>query len=49
MSQDREFQLALYHILMDVHLVNGILTCPVTAREFVVENEIPNLLLEEEE
>jgi multifunctional methyltransferase subunit TRM112 len=46
---DNTFLLALYHVLMNVHLVQGVLTCPVTGREFAVQNEIPNMVLEEEE
>jgi len=46
---DSTFLVALYHVLMNVHLVQGILTCPVTGREFPVQNEIPNMILEEEE
>ena len=49
LATERSFLLALYHILMNVHLVQGILTCPVTGREFPVQNEIPNMMLEEEE
>ena len=49
MSQDAEFLKALYHILMDVHLVQGMLTCPVTGREFPVRNEIPEIMLNEDE
>ena len=46
---ERSFLLALYHILMNVHLVQGVLTCPATGREFPIQNEIPNMMLEEEE
>lgn len=49
LAQDDEFCKALYHILMNVHLVQGMLTCPATGREFPVVNEIPNMILEEEE
>jgi multifunctional methyltransferase subunit TRM112 len=49
LAHDDEFLKALYHILMNVHLVQGMLTCPVTGREFPVVNEIPNMLLEEDE
>ena len=47
--QDPAFLQALYHILMNVHLVKGMLTCPVTGREFPVTDGIPNMILEEEE
>ena len=47
--QDPNFLRALYHILMNVHLVKGMLTCPATGREFPVQDGIPNMMLEEEE
>mmetsp|Transcript_11811 Transcript_11811/g.18136 ORF Transcript_11811/g.18136 Transcript_11811/m.18136 type:complete len:136 (-) Transcript_11811:258-665(-) len=47
--KDEDFLRALFHVLMNVHLVNGILTCPVTGREFPVMDGIPNMMLEEEE
>jgi multifunctional methyltransferase subunit TRM112 len=34
---------------MNIHLVQGMLTCPVTGREFPVTDGIPNMMLEEEE
>lgn len=34
---------------MNVHLVKGMLICPVTGREFPVTDGIPNMVLEEEE
>lgn len=49
LSEDKAFLKALYHILMNVHLIKGMLTCPVTGREFPVTDGIPNMMLEEEE
>jgi multifunctional methyltransferase subunit TRM112 len=49
MANDQAFLEALNHILFHVHLVQGMLTCPVTSREFPVQNGIPNMLLQEEE
>jgi multifunctional methyltransferase subunit TRM112 len=49
MANDPTFLQALYQILMNVHLVKGILTCPVTGREFAVSDGIPNMILKEEE
>ena len=49
MANNPEFLKALYHILMNVHLVQGMLTCPITGREFPVTDGIPNMMLEEEE
>jgi multifunctional methyltransferase subunit TRM112 len=49
LAEDPAFLQALYHIIMNVHLVKGMLTCPVTGREFPVQDGIPNMMLEEEE
>jgi multifunctional methyltransferase subunit TRM112 len=49
LAEDPLFLRALYHILMNVHLVKGMLTCPVTGREFPIQDGIPNMMLEEEE
>lgn len=49
LAKDEGFLSALFHVLMNIHLVNGILTCPVTGREFPVMDGIPNMMLEEEE
>ena len=49
MVNDATFMQALYHVLMNVHLVRGILTCPVTGREFPVVEGIPNMMLEEDD
>ena len=49
LAESPAFLQALYHILMNVHLMRGMLTCPVTGREFPVIDGIPNMMLEEEE
>lgn len=49
MVDNTEFLKALHNILMNVHLVQGMLTCPVTGREFPITDGIPNMMLEEEE
>lgn len=49
LANDDTFLTALYHVLMNVHLVQGMLTCPATGREFPVRNEIPEMVLEEDE
>lgn len=49
LAQDPAFLQALYHILMNVHLVKGMLTCPASGREFPVTDGIANMMLEEEE
>ena len=49
LAEDPNFLRALYHILMNVHLIKGILTCPATGKEIAVTDGIPNFMLEEEE
>mmetsp|Transcript_5935 Transcript_5935/g.8391 ORF Transcript_5935/g.8391 Transcript_5935/m.8391 type:complete len:137 (-) Transcript_5935:199-609(-) len=49
LAEDPVFLKALYHVLMNVHLVKGVLTCPKTGKEFPVTNGIPHMMLEEEE
>jgi multifunctional methyltransferase subunit TRM112 len=49
LAHDENFLRALYHVLMNVHLINGILTCPETGREFPVTDGVLNMMLEEEE
>lgn len=49
LAQDEDFLRALYHVLMNVHLVNGMLTCTETGREFPVTDGIVNMILEESE
>ena len=48
-AADPAFLRALYHVLMNVHLVRGMLTCPATGREFPVTDGIANFMLEEDE
>ena len=49
MVQDQAFLQALYHVLMNVHLERGILTCPDTGREFAVTDGIVDFMLKESE
>jgi len=49
MSKEPDFLRALYHVLMNVHLVKGMLTCPDTGREFPVTDGIADFSMEEEE
>ena len=49
LASDDNFLKALYHVLMNLHLVQGVLTCPTTGKEFPVIDGIPNFMLEEEE
>ena len=49
LAGDEGFLRALYHVLMNVHLVNGMLTCADTGREFPVTDGVVNMMLEEGE
>jgi multifunctional methyltransferase subunit TRM112 len=49
LAEDEQFLKALYHVLMNVHLIQGMLTCPVTGREFPVMDGIPNMMIQEDE
>lgn len=46
---DESFLRALYHVLMNVHLIKGMLTCPDTGREFPVTDGIPDFTMNEDE
>jgi uncharacterized protein YbaR (Trm112 family) len=47
MSNDTTFLIALYHILLHVHVVDGTLLCPVTHKQFIILEEIPNMIIDE--
>jgi len=49
MAHDDGFLKVLYHILMNVRVLQGKLICPETGREFVVQDGIANFILNEEE
>ena len=49
LANDDTFLRALYQVLMNVHLVKGMLTCPDTGREFPVTDGIPDFSMEEVE
>jgi multifunctional methyltransferase subunit TRM112 len=40
---------ALHTILLDVHVLEGNLTCPDTGRKFPIKEGIPNMILHEDE
>ena len=46
---DTNFLQALHHILFNVHVVTGKLTCPETGREFEIKNGIIKFILAEDE
>lgn len=48
-SSNEDFCQDLHRALFEFHLVNGMLVCPTTGREFVVKDGIPNMLLHEDE
>jgi len=49
LANEPTFLRALYHVLMNVHLIKGILTCPATGKVFRVSDAIADFMLEEEE
>ena len=49
LANDAGFLRALYGVLMNVRLINGMLTCSETGREFPVTDGIVNFMLEENE
>lgn len=48
-SNDPELLQKLHHILLEIDIINGSLTCPETGRIFPISNGIPNMLLNENE
>jgi len=49
LTQNPAFLRALYHVLMNVHLINGILTCPDTGKEFPVSAGVCSFLIDEDD
>ena len=43
MLNDPDFVLAIHRLLLDVHVVGGVLICPDTGRRFEIRNGIPNM------
>lgn len=41
--------MTLHHLLFNIHILEGVLACPETNREFVVKDGIPNMVLHEDE
>ena len=46
---DDSFLAALHHVLVNVHVVAGVLTCPTTGKEFPIRDGIADFTLEEDE
>ena len=44
---DRDFLLAVHKLLMDIHIVQGTLTCPDTGKVFKIINGIPEMNIPE--
>eukprot|EP00980_Cylindrotheca_fusiformis_P009741 scaffold2149_cov187-Cylindrotheca_fusiformis.AAC.19 len=40
---------ALYHVLFNIHVIEGNLVCPDTGRQFPIKQGIPNMILHEDE
>eukprot|EP01041_Mallomonas_annulata_P006638 gene6638-13448_t len=47
--EDENFLRAAHHLLLDIHVMKGVLTCPESGREFPIEDGIPNMMLTEAE
>eukprot|EP00518_Triparma_eleuthera_P003022 CAMPEP_0182456000 /NCGR_PEP_ID=MMETSP1319-20130603/1985_1 /TAXON_ID=172717 /ORGANISM="Bolidomonas pacifica, Strain RCC208" /LENGTH=117 /DNA_ID=CAMNT_0024654175 /DNA_START=186 /DNA_END=535 /DNA_ORIENTATION=- len=45
LSSDSSFLRALHHVLVNVHVVSGVLTCPETGKEFAISDGIANFML----
>jgi multifunctional methyltransferase subunit TRM112 len=39
----------LFHALFEIHVIEGVLVCPDTGREFPIKDGIPNMILHEDE
>lgn len=44
MIADDDFVAAVHRLLLDVHVIEGVLICPDTGRRFPIENGIPNMM-----
>ncbi|CAM9926586.1 unnamed protein product [Sphacelaria rigidula] len=47
--EDAAFIEALHHVLMDMHVVEGVLVCPESGRRFPIKEGVPDLMVTEEE
>mmetsp|Transcript_1685 Transcript_1685/g.3608 ORF Transcript_1685/g.3608 Transcript_1685/m.3608 type:complete len:138 (-) Transcript_1685:193-606(-) len=48
-AADEDFLRKLHTVLFDIYLVEGVLVCPESGREFPVNDRIPNMLLNDDE
>ncbi|THV05037.1 Trm112p-domain-containing protein [Dendrothele bispora CBS 962.96] len=46
---DEEFLKSLHHVLLEIHVEEGVMTCPNCKHEYPISNGIPNMLLAEHE
>ncbi|NWX43081.1 TR112 protein, partial [Steatornis caripensis] len=46
---DEAFLRRVHHVLLEVEVLEGVLQCPDSGREFPISRGIPNMLLSEEE
>jgi multifunctional methyltransferase subunit TRM112 len=49
MLNDDTFLLAVHNLLIDVHIINGVLICPESGRRFPIVDGIPSMKLPEAE
>ncbi len=45
--EDESFLVAMHNLLIDVHVEEGVLTCPESGRTFKIVSGIPNLMIDE--
>ncbi|XP_060679551.1 multifunctional methyltransferase subunit TRM112-like protein [Hemiscyllium ocellatum] len=48
-QSNEEFLQKVHHVLLEVEVVEGVLKCPESGREFPISKGIPNMLLNEDE
>ena len=47
--KDENTMQKIHHALFEVHVIEGLLTCPESGRQFIIKDGIPNMLLREDE
>lgn len=48
MLESDTFLKALHHVLLEVHVEEGVLICPESGHRFPISQGIPNMLLDED-
>ncbi|KAF5370646.1 hypothetical protein D9758_001801 [Tetrapyrgos nigripes] len=46
---DDDFLKSFHHVLLEIHVEEGVMTCPNCKHEYPISNGIPNMLLAEHE